>query len=211
MIEPSIWFADPLKPRATRAHAAPTHLMRFLDSRTIRRTTVEYKETLQRLRLLPDAPILQKMLILAAALAVLIGFALQAPSRRLCAAATTSFSDPARAFFAASPSNTTTLCAPPWRCPAHDSGLYFSHSRTALDDPGRRRYRRSGTADGGVRHQRTPRAPHLQFDDRRPEPYELWRWPRLSQFTAPAAVRAAAQAAAAVADVAAEAAAEVEA
>jgi uncharacterized protein (TIGR04222 family) len=67
----------PVEAAVLRRAQATNDLMLFFDSRTIRRTTVEYKETLQRLRLLPDAHIYRvRMLILAAALAVLIGFAL---------------------------------------------------------------------------------------------------------------------------------------
>lgn len=67
----------PVEAAVLRRAQATSDLRRFFDSRTIRTTTVEYKETLQRLRLLPDKEISRvRVLLLSAVLAILVGFAL---------------------------------------------------------------------------------------------------------------------------------------
>jgi uncharacterized protein (TIGR04222 family) len=67
----------PVEAAVLRRAQATSDLRRFFDSRTIRATTVEYKEMLQRLRLLPDKQIAaRRVLLLSAVLAILVGFAL---------------------------------------------------------------------------------------------------------------------------------------
>jgi uncharacterized protein (TIGR04222 family) len=67
----------PVEAAVLRRAQATNDLRRFFDSRTIRATTVEYKEELQRLRLLPDERTSRaRLFILSIALLILIGFAL---------------------------------------------------------------------------------------------------------------------------------------
>ena len=67
----------PVEAAVLRRAQATNDLRRFFDSRTIRSTTVEYKEKLQRLRLLPDERTSRaRLFILSIALLILIGFAL---------------------------------------------------------------------------------------------------------------------------------------
>jgi uncharacterized protein (TIGR04222 family) len=67
----------PVEAAVLRRAQATNDLRRFFDSRTIRRTTVEYKETLQQLRLLPDDRTYRaRALTLSVALLILLGFAL---------------------------------------------------------------------------------------------------------------------------------------
>jgi uncharacterized protein (TIGR04222 family) len=66
----------PVEAAVLRRAQSTNDLSRFFDSRTIRRTTVDYKATLERLRLLPDKQIAQRrVLLLSAMLAILVGFA----------------------------------------------------------------------------------------------------------------------------------------
>jgi uncharacterized protein (TIGR04222 family) len=67
----------PVEAAVLRRAQATSDIRRFFDSRTIRATTVEYKETLQRLHLLPDKQISRvRVLLLSVVLAILVGFAL---------------------------------------------------------------------------------------------------------------------------------------